>query len=214
MARRRTPRVTFAAAALAVAGCCPPPEPIEPTSLQGPPQVIPAQMIPPAIVSRYEQPRLTTSLEPINRDPLKEPGLGPPVVPPPLAPAAPPLPPPAVPPAAPKTETSPPREALEPAVPPGTVDTLPDEVVLRLIESGRAAFVRCFKKAVAADPLVVSFKVRVHVELDVDGAISRATADTSDTALATCLTRAVRYLRFPASGRPVAADLPLFYRAE
>jgi len=171
-------------------------------------------MIRPAIVSRFEQPRSTTSLDPINRDTLKEPPIGPPAVSPPLAPAAPPPLPPAVPPAAPKTETSPPREVLEPPVPPVTTDTLPDEVVLRLIETGRAAFVRCFKKAVAADPLVVSFKVRIHVELDRDGAITSATADTSDTSLATCLTRAVRYLRFPASGRPVAADLPLFYRAE
>lgn len=167
-------------------------------------------MIRPAIVSRFEQPRVTPPLEPIDRDTLSEPPVIPLGVPPPLPP---PIPPP-VPPAVPKTETSPPREVIEPPVPPGTVDTLPDEVVLRLIESGRAAFVRCFKKAIAADPLVVSFKVRLHVELDGGGAITLATADTSDAALGTCLTRSVRWLRFPASGRPVAVDLPLFYRAE
>ena len=93
-------------------------------------------------------------------------------------------------------------------------DTLPDEVVMKLLEGGRAAFVRCFKKAVQADPTTLSFKVRVHVELDGDGAITTANADTSDAALAGCLVRSVAWLKFPASGRAVAVELPLFYRAQ
>lgn len=150
--------------------------------------------MPSAVLSRFEQPPPPPPLDPIQRDTLKEPPL--------------------VPPAEPKTETIAPREVLEPRVPPVQADTLPDEVVMRLIETGRAAFTRCFKKAVDADPTVVSFKVRVHVELDADGAFTSVTSDATDTALGACLTRATRWLRFPASGRPVVVDVPLFYRAE
>lgn len=104
------------------------------------------------------------------------------------------------------------REPLVPPPPPPAVDTLPDEVVLRLLETGRAVFVRCFKKAIAADPTELSFKVRVHVELDAAGAITAARTDTTNPTLDACLARSVRWLKFPATGRPAAADLPLFYR--
>ena len=120
--------------------------------------------------------------------------------------------PPFVPPAGPKTEPDlSRRETLAPPAPKPTAERLPDDVVMKLLETGRAAFVRCFKKA---DPTVVSYKVRVHVELDGEGAIMTATADTTDTVLAGCLVRALGWLRFPATGRVIAVDLPLFYRAE
>jgi hypothetical protein len=183
---------------LAAAACCPPPDPVEPSS-PSPPHVPAtvmkrAQAIPPAVVGRFEAPRSRPSLEPIERDTMKEPPL--------------------VPPALPKTESIPPREVLEPRVPPMHADTLPDEVVMRLLETGRAAFTRCFKKAIDADPTVLSFKVRVHVELDAAGAITSATSDATDTALGACLTRAMRWLTFPATGGMAVVDVPLIYRAD
>jgi hypothetical protein len=154
--------------------------------------------MPPAIVSRFEPPASQTpkrATKPPEREMLKEPPL--------------------VPPSRPKTESVSQRETLAPTAPPlERAGRLPDDVVMRLLETGRAAFVRCFKKAVAADPTVASFKVRVRVELDDDGAITGASADTTDQALAACLSRATGWIRFPASGKRVVVELPLFYRGE
>jgi hypothetical protein len=154
--------------------------------------------MPPAIVSRFERPDVAPAkppAKPPDREMLKEPPL--------------------VPPSRPKTEIVNRRETLAPTQPPAErALRLPDDVVMSLLETGRAAFVRCFKKAVAADPTVVSFKVRVRVELDDDGAITAASADTTDQALAACLTRATGWIRFPASGKRVVVELPLFYRSE
>jgi hypothetical protein len=125
--------------------------------------------------------------------------------------------PPVVPPAGPKLEPDlTKRETLTQPEPPrpAPTDTLPDEVVMKLIETGRPAFVRCFKLAVRNDPTTLSFKVRLRVELSGEGAVTKANADTTDSALAGCLVRSLGWLRFPASGRPVAIELPLFYRAE
>lgn len=146
-------------------------------------------------MSRFERPGPKAKVPTTDREMLKEP----PLVPPP----------------GPKTEPAPPpRERLAPRAPTAQLARLPDDVVMRLAETGRAAFVRCFKKAYNADPTVASFKVRVHVELDPDGAITTANADTTDQTLAGCLVRSLGWLKFPASGKPVAFDLPLFYRAE
>ncbi|HEY5925184.1 MAG TPA: hypothetical protein VIV11_26055 [Kofleriaceae bacterium] len=195
--------VVVAAIALgAIASCCPPPDPQEPVTPPATPIPVTARTraIKPALLGRFEPPSTATQkpAAPPKREMIKEPPL--------------------VPPAGPKTEPDlSRRETLAPPAPIAPkppADRLPDDVVLKLIETGRAAFVRCFKKAVHADPTVLSFKVRVHVELDGDGAIRVATADTTDTELGGCLVRALGWLRFPASGRLVAVDLPLFYRAE
>jgi len=184
------------AIAIAVAGCCPLPEadePRQPPKPQAPLYTI-AKEIPPAVMGRFERPGPKTPVVPTNREMLKEPPL--------------------VPPAGPKAEQPTRRETLAPPPPAAQLDRLPDDVVMKLAETGRAAFVRCFKKAVQADPTQFSFKVRVHVELDPDGAITTANADTTDQALAGCLVRSLGWLQFPAAGKPVAFDLPLFYRAE
>lgn len=157
------------------------------------PAVIASRLVPSVIVGRFERRDVTGTVQPLQRDTIYE------------APASP---------LEPKTETEMPREVLEPSVPEMRTARLPDEVVMHLIESGRPAFVRCFKKAFAADATVATFKVHVFVNLDNNGAITSATTDTTDPELASCLARATRWLRFPASGAPVAVDLPLFYRVE
>jgi hypothetical protein len=190
----------FAIALVAVAGCCPPPEPDEPIGPlpPAPPSTPHARTMKPALLSRFERPDaggVPLHREEPQREMIKEPPL--------------------VPPAGPKAEPDlTRRETLAPPERVPARDRLPDDVVIKLLETGRVAFVRCFKKAVQSDPTVISFKVRVHVELDGDGAIASANADTTDAQLAGCLVRSLGWLRFPTTGRPVAVDLPLIYRAE
>jgi hypothetical protein len=197
----------IAAVAIAIAACCPPmrPPPVTLASATCTRAPRPRLAIPRPVPSRFERPV-------IHAPPKVTPK-------PPPAPVAPAIraQPPVVPPAGPKQEIDlSRREPLTPPAPapPAPTATLPDDVVLKLLESGRAVFARCFKKAVARDPLTVSFKVRVHVVLDAKGAISSAQADTPDAALSACLVRGAGWLRYPVSGRPVSVDLPLFYRAE
>ncbi len=157
-----------------------------------PPSVIASRLVPSVVVGQFEQ-HTDASVAPPIRDVVYE---------------APPVP------LEPKTEQPLPREVMKPPVPNVPRATLPDEVVLRLLEGGRAMFVRCFKKAYAADATATSFKVRVHVELDPTGALTAVTADTTDAALAGCLTRAAGALRFPPSDAPAAVELPLFYQVQ
>ena len=180
-------------------GCCPPPEADEPVSPVPPPvqarTIPPTRTIPPAKLGRFEvQPPAPKAKEP-NREMLKEPPLVPPI--------------------GPKVEDGPrPREQVAPREPRPMFDTLPENVVLELLETYRASFVRCFKLAIKRDPLTSSFKVKVHVELDYEGAIMSTKSDAIDQELGACLVRATGWMKFPASGKPVAVDLPLFYRAE
>ena len=92
--------------------------------------------------------------------------------------------------------------------------TLPDEVIVRVMDLGRVAIVRCFKKASFNDPTVFSYKVRLHVELDRSGMVMAATSDADDAALAACLIRVGFQLPFPPPGEPAVVDVPLFYRPE
>lgn len=188
---------------ITASGCCPPPDPEDPAEVlpaapSAPAPPPPTRPTPPAVLSRMQRPVMAPPQTPPKpeREMLKEPPL--------------------VPPARPKAEVEPKRETLAPPPPPPSEPAvrLPDDVVLKLLEGGRAAFARCFKLAVKADPTVTSFKVTVHVELDGDGAITSASADAQDQALAGCLSRATGWLKFPATGKRVVVELPLFYRGE
>ena len=157
--------------------------------------VPPTRTIPAAKLGRFEQQPPAVKMKEPNREMLKEPPLVPPI--------------------GPKVEDGPwPREAAVPQEPRPVFDTLPDVVVMKLLETNRAAFVRCFKLARKRDPLMTSFKVKVHVELDGDGAIMATKSDAIDRELGACVLRATEWIKFPASGKPVAVDLPLFYRVE
>jgi hypothetical protein len=157
-----------------------------------PPSVIASRLVPSVVVGQFEQ-HTDASIAPPIREAVYE---------------TPPVP------LEPKTEQPLPREVMQPPAPAVPRVTLPDEVVLRLLETGRARFVYCFKKAYAVDATVRSFKVRVHVELDPAGTITSVNADTTDGPLAECLTRAAAALKFPASDAPVAVELPLFYQVQ
>jgi hypothetical protein len=90
--------------------------------------------------------------------------------------------------------------------------TLPDEVIVRAMEPLRPLFVRCFKRAIEADPSVVSFKVRLTLEVDAEGVVTAASADAEDGGLVACLTRLGRSVRFPPPNRRAVVDFPLIYR--
>lgn len=92
-------------------------------------------------------------------------------------------------------------------------ERMPDEVVVKVIEVGRAGFGRCFKKASDLDPYA-AFKVRLHVELDPQGRVTTINTDTTNAALASCLVRVGSSLPYPMTGHTVVVDLPLFYRRE
>lgn len=199
----------IAAMAIAIAACCPralphpPPIALAPATCSRSSE--PRVPIPAPVASRFERAVIHIAPKPPRERAPK-----------PVQPAM-RAQPPIVAPAGPKQEIDlSRREPLTPPTPPPPTPTgtLPDEVVLKLLESGRAVFARCFKHAVTRDPLTVTFKVRVHVVLDASGTITSAKADTSDPTLASCLVRGAGWLRFPVSGRPIAVDLPLFYRAE
>jgi hypothetical protein len=151
--------------------------------------------MPAPVMSRFEQPPGAATPKPPTpprRDSITEPPTGLPL---------------------PKGDELPaPRESLAPPKPAPPLATFPDEVVMRLLEGGRTAFVHCFRKAIDRDPLETSFKVKLHVELDGEGAITRVTSDASDARLDVCLVKMTGLLKFPAAGKPVSVELPLFYR--
>jgi hypothetical protein len=185
--------------ALMISACCPPPDVEEPTCPAPPavrhPQTMAARAMPTPVLSRLQQPSvLPPTSSPPKRDSITEPRQGLPF---------------------PKSddEHTERETPAEPKGPPPTA-TLPDEVILGLLETGKTAFVRCFRKAIADDPTELSFKVKLHVELDANGIITTANTDASNPKLDACLVRMAAYLKYPASGKPVAAELPLIYRGE
>ena len=116
---------------------------------------------------------------------------------------------------APKTrETTSPRQTLASPRPTVNPVSLPEAVIVRALDLGRGAFVRCFRKASFNDPSVTSYKVRIHLELDATGVATSATSDAEDSELAECLVRVGLRLPFPAPGQRAVVDLPLFYRPE
>ncbi|HUS32684.1 MAG TPA: hypothetical protein VMZ53_29485 [Kofleriaceae bacterium] len=190
MALRRIVLALAVSAASACGGAAPndPGFPVPPPPSTAPPI---ARAMPAPVLSRFQQP-ITAPSSP-KRESITEPPPG--------------LPLPKV------DEERVARQSPAEPRPPLPTDTLPDEVVMRLLESGRAAFVRCFKKARNEDPSELSFKVKLRVELDADGSFSRASTDAHSAALDTCLTRMAAWLKFPAAGKPIAVELPLFYQA-
>ena len=182
-------------ALLVVAACGParvPDDPGFPVPPPPPPDPV-TRAMPAPVLSRYQQPVAPPVVSPPKRESITEPPPGLPL---------------------PKVDEEPVlrRSPAEPR-PPLPSDTLPDEVVLRLLESGRAAFVRCFKKAIDRNPIETSFKVKLRVELAADGALKRASTDAATTTLDACLARIVGSLQFPASGKPITVEMPLFYQA-
>jgi hypothetical protein len=111
----------------------------------------------------------------------------------------------------PKSELPPRRETLDDRQPPVAPITLPDEVVIRAMERVQPTIAWCFKRAAKVDP-TMSFKVRMKLDIDPTGVVTRGETDAEDEALGACLVRTGRSVRFPAPNRPAVVDFPLVYR--
>lgn len=117
--------------------------------------------------------------------------------------------------ASPKTEEAPPRVAAvqpSPNPTPGPMITLPEEVVIKAMDAGQPAFLRCWARAqrVEIGPLVN--KIRLKIALDERGQVTAAQSDSESQVLASCLAVVARRLPFPAPGRPAVVELPLMFR--
>jgi hypothetical protein len=113
-----------------------------------------------------------------------------------------------------RQEHAPERTTLSPPERPVRLAQLSDETVLRALDDGRAAFVRCWTRALNADPMLDATKVTVRVELDAVGNVVSVTTDAPSAKLGNCLALVARGLSFAASGAPAVAEFPLFFKPE
>ena len=96
--------------------------------------------------------------------------------------------------------------------PPAKTTTFPDEVVVKAIGVGQPAFLRCWARAQRTDPVLISTKVHLHLEIDASGRVASVRSDSDSPKLASCLAVVARQLPFPAPGTPAVVDMPLIFR--
>lgn len=113
-----------------------------------------------------------------------------------------------------KQELTPARLTLTPPPVKQQSFELPEEALLRSIEKSRAAFAGCWKRALAADPLLEATKVKVRIELDEIGQVVAVSNDATSAKLGNCLTLVARSLQFSAPMKRAVAEFPLFFRPE
>lgn len=118
----------------------------------------------------------------------------------------------------PRAEHAPERTPLAPVTAPAArrdpMLVLPEEVILRALDPGKTALLRCWTRALAADPLLEATKVVLHLEVDAAGVVTSVTHDAPTARLGNCLGGVLRSLAFAAPGTPAVADVPLFFRPE
>jgi len=122
----------------------------------------------------------------------------------------------AKPPVAAREERTPERTTMTPpsAPHPERLAQLPDEVVVRALDGGRAGFIGCWKRALKADPMLDATKVKLRVELDAFGSVVAVTHDAANQRLGNCLMTVARGLKFTAPQAAAVAEFPLFFQAE
>ena len=115
-----------------------------------------------------------------------------------------------------REERAPERVTMaEPEAPkPARLAQLADDSVVRALNGGRAALVRCWKRALDADPMLDATKVTVRVELDAAGNVVAVTHDAPNAKLGNCLALVSRGLAFEATGSPAVAQFPLFFKPD
>jgi hypothetical protein len=99
-----------------------------------------------------------------------------------------------------------------PRTPPSTMITLPEEVVVKAIGVGQPAFLSCWARAQRTDPVLISTKVHLHLEIDASGKVTSVRSDSDSPKLASCLAVVARQLPFPAPGKPAIVEMPLIFR--
>jgi hypothetical protein len=115
----------------------------------------------------------------------------------------------------PKTEEASPRVAAVPPSPPRPpmpMMTLREEVVIKAMDAGQPAFLRCWARAQRVEIGPIGNEVRLKIALDEQGRVTAAQSDSESQVLASCLAVVARRLPFPAPGRPAVVELPLMFR--
>lgn len=102
--------------------------------------------------------------------------------------------------------------ALPRSAPAAPMLTLPDELVVKAMDAGQQAFLRCWAHAQRSDTPPSETKVRLHLELDHDGRVTAVRTDSDSQVLERCLGVVARRLPFPAPGRAGAIELPLMFQ--
>jgi hypothetical protein len=102
--------------------------------------------------------------------------------------------------------------SASPRTPPVKQITLPEEVVVKAMGVGQAAFLRCWARAQRTDPVLISTKVQLHLEIDASGKVTATRSDTESPTLSSCLGAVARQLPFPAPGKPAVVDMPLIFQ--
>jgi hypothetical protein len=113
----------------------------------------------------------------------------------------------------PKQEVPMERVSSAPAAPPpARTVTLPDEVVVKVIDTSQQLFLRCWERAQRKEPGPIANKVRLHLDIDPQGRVMTVQSDSDSAVLSSCLAVVARRLPFPAPGEPAVVDLPLMFR--
>jgi len=113
----------------------------------------------------------------------------------------------------PKQEAPMERVSSAPSVPPpAPTITLPDEVIVKAMDTGQQLFLHCWQRAQRKEPGPIGNKVRLHLDIDAEGRVMTVQSDSDSTVLSSCLAVVARRLPFPAPGQPAVVDLPLMFR--
>ena len=75
------------------------------------------------------------------------------------------------------------------------------------MDLARPGLLACVRRARTRDASLGVVKLAVHIEIDAGGVVTGATLADGDALLQRCIVNVARGLRFPAPGRPAAADL-------
>jgi hypothetical protein len=113
-----------------------------------------------------------------------------------------------------KHERAPERTTLVDTPAPARLAVMPDEVVLRTLESGRSAFLGCWKRALKADPMLDAMKIKLRVEIDEFGQVLSVTHDSANEKLGNCLSGVARSLSYSLPPARAVAEFPLFFQPE
>ena len=107
------------------------------------------------------------------------------------------------------------RTTMEPPVQkPAQLARLRDDIVVRALDRGRAAFIGCWRRALKADPLLDATKIKLRVELDPVGIVVNVTHDTTNEKLGNCLVAVARGLPFEAPSTAAFAEFPLLFQPQ
>jgi hypothetical protein len=100
-------------------------------------------------------------------------------------------------PVTPPSEHAPERVGYSPPAIDQSLPTMPDDVVIHVLDDNRIAFQSCVRRARKLDPNLASITIRVVAEVDADGSVVSADTELEDRKLATCVLNIIKHFKFP-----------------